>query len=92
MKEKMRKIFSPILNHFESGEAKYPYRESHRTILKILGFLFIVLSTGSFIASIMASKLAGIIPVIVFLLLGLVCEIVAFLGSDRAVANIWKNR
>lgn len=92
MKEKLRRIFSPILNLFESGETEYVYRESHRSILKILGFLFLTLSFGSTYASIAASKAGGLFPAIVFLLLGLVCEIVAFLGSDRAVSNIWRNR
>ena len=92
MKEKMKEIFSPILNHFESGETEYTYQESHRTILKILGFLFLILSAGALFACIIASKLSGILPVIVFLCLGIVCEIVAFLGSDRAVANIWKRK
>lgn len=92
MKDKMRKMFSPVLNQFESGETDYIYQKSHRIILKILGILFFALSSGCIYASVQASKLAGILPIIVFLLLGLVCEIVAFLGSNRAVANIWKSR
>lgn len=91
MKETMRRIFSPILNQFESGESEYIYQKSHRSILKILGLLFIILSFGSIYAAVKASALGGALPAIVFLLLGLVCEIVAFLGSDRAVANIWKS-
>ncbi len=91
MKDKMRRIFLPILNLFESGETESVYRESHRVILKILGLLFLILSSGSAYASIKASQAGGALPVIVFLLLGLVCEIVAFLGNDRAVANIWKS-
>lgn len=36
------------------------------------------------------SEGGGIIPTVVFLGVGLVCEIVGLLGSDRAVAKIWK--
>ncbi|MBM9514174.1 hypothetical protein [Desulfogranum marinum] len=91
MKKKIRKIFSPLLNMFESGGTEYIYRKSHRNILKILGFLFLILSSGSIYATIKTSQLGGVLPAIVFLLLGFVCEIVAFLGSERAVANIWKS-
>lgn len=92
MKDKLRNLFSPILNPFETGGTEYIYRKSHRSILKFVGFLFLFLSLGSVYASIQASTLGGAIPSIIFLLIGLVCEIIAFLGSDRAVANIWKRR
>ena len=90
MKDIMRKIFSPILNKFESGENIYAYRKSHRQILVIVGLLFLVLFSGSHYASIHASELSGVLPIIVFLLLGIVCEVVGLLGTDKAVANIWK--
>ncbi|WP_028580379.1 hypothetical protein [Desulfogranum japonicum] len=92
MKEKLKKIFAPILKPFESGENEYIYRESHRSILKIFGLLFFILSIGSIYASIKASVLGGVLPATVFFLIAFVSEIVAFLGSDRAVANIWKRR
>ena len=92
MKALMRKLFSPVLDLFESGEEQYVYRESHRKILIAAGFLFLILSFGSLYASITASEFGGILPVIVFFLAGAVCEIVGFLGSDRAVAKIWKSK
>ncbi len=92
MKDIMRKIFSPILNQFESGENIYAYKKSHRQILVIVGLLFLFLSGGSLYASINASELGGLVPIIVFLLLGIVCEVVGLLGTDKAVANIWKSK
>ena len=92
MKEKLRKIFRPILDLFESGEDDYAYRKSHRKILIFIGVMFLFLSSGSFYVTIMASEIGGIIPAIVFLLIGFVCMLVAFLGSNRAVAKIWRNK
>lgn len=92
MKALMRKIVSPILDHFESGDNEYTYQRSHRKILIALGALFLLLSFGSLYASIISTKMAGLLPAVVFLLIGGVCEIVGFLGSDRAVANIWKRK
>lgn len=92
MKDTLRKVFSPLLKPFESGETDYIYRESHRSILKFVGLLFLFLAFVSLYAAVKASALGGAIPATVFLVIGLVCEIVAFLGSDRAVANIWKRR
>lgn len=34
----------------------------------------------------------GLIPVAVFLAVGLVCEVVGALGSDKAVARMWKSK
>ncbi len=90
MKESLQKIFAPVLNLFESGEGQYIYKPSHRTVLIVLGFLFIVLASGSLYASFIASEWGGIVPILVFLLIGIVSEIVGWLGSDRAVATIWK--
>lgn len=92
MKDTLKKICSPILQPFESGETEYIYQESHRSILKFLGLLFLFLACVSLYAAVKASALGGALPAVIFLVIGLVCEIVAFLGSDRAVANIWKRR
>ncbi|WP_461481971.1 hypothetical protein [Porticoccus sp.] len=88
----MRKLFSPVLGYFESGNGEYAYRESHRKILVALGGLFLLLSFGSLYASIVAAKPAGALPVTIFFLVGSVCEIVGLLGSNRAVAKIWKSK
>lgn len=90
MKETMRKLCSPLLGMFESGEGEYDYRPSHRTILIVLGLLCFVIASISLTVTMMTGEFAGIIPIMLFLLTGLVCEIVGLLGNDRAVARIWK--
>lgn len=92
MKERMRRLFWPILRTFESGEGDFSYKASHRTILIAVGSLFLLLAFGSLYASFRASMYGGLIPGGVFLAIGAVCFIVAFLGSDRAVAKLWRNR
>lgn len=90
MKATLQKIFSPVLNLFESDADQYIYKPSHRIALIVMGLLFLVLASGSLYASFIASEWGGIVPILVFLLIGVVCEIVGLLGSDRAVATIWK--
>ncbi|MCG8394094.1 MAG: hypothetical protein MI745_13535 [Pseudomonadales bacterium] len=92
MKRLLRKLFSPILNPFESGEDNYAYRPSHRKILVAVGLLFLILSLGSLAMVIRASLYGGLIPVVFFLLVAVVCLVVALLGSDKAVARIWKSK
>ena len=92
MKEFLRKVFSPILNPFESGDDNYAYRPSHRKTLIVVGALFLVLSTGAAAATVVAELYGGLIPVAVFLAVGLVCEVVGLLGSDKAVARMWKSK
>ena len=88
----MRKLFLPILSIFESGEGEYSYKKSHRKILLIVGALFLILSAVSAISAISASQMGGVIPFLVFFLVGLVCEVVGLLGSDRAIAKIWGSK
>lgn len=92
MKESLKKCFSLVLAPFEKGEGAYVYKPSHRTILIVIGLLFCALSLGSLFLSVSFSEAGGIIPIVVFLAVGLVCEIVGFLGSERAVATIWKSK
>lgn len=92
MKNTFRKVFSPILNILESGEGEYNHEKSHRKITLVVGILFWVLSGVSAMSAISSEQLAGFIPFTVFFLLGLVCEVVALLGNDRAVAKIWGNK
>jgi len=92
MKTLLRNLCSPLLDYFESGEEEYVYKSSHRTILKVVGFLFLALSIVSLSFSIAAAEVGGIIPFLVFLSVGIVCEVVGFLGQDRAVAKIWRNK
>ncbi|MGO2235178.1 hypothetical protein B6N13_22850 [Marinomonas sp. UCMA 3892] len=90
MKDVLRKICSPVLGIFESGEGDFDYKSSHRTILIVLGLLCFLIGSVSLVMTLMTGEAAGIIPIMVFFLMGLVCEIVGLLGSDRAVARIWK--
>lgn len=92
MKNIMRKIFSPILNYFESGDGEFVYKSSQRKILIAVGLLFLLVSSFAFAISVAASQMGGIFAILIFFLAGAVCEIVGLLGSDRAVAKIWKSR
>ena len=92
MKSTMRKLFSPILAYFESGEGAYSYKKSHRTILVIVGSLFLVLSCISIAAIVATLQVGAMIPILVFFLTGLVCLVVGGLGTDRAVAKIWGSK
>ena len=91
MKVRLQKTLSPILNIFESGDGEFNYKSSHRAILVAVGALFLLLSLASLIAAFYTAQLGGLVSFIVFFALGAVCEIVAILGSDRAVAKIWGN-
>ncbi|MDB4836925.1 hypothetical protein OAH87_00460 [Marinomonas sp.] len=90
MKDMMRKLFAPILNIFESGEGEYNYKKSHRTILIVFGLLCFLIGSVSLTFALKIGEPVGALPIVVFYLTGLVCEVVALLGSDRAVARIWK--
>ncbi len=92
MKDLLRKLFSPVLKPLEAGDSEYAYRPSHRKILIAMGSLFIFLSVIALVSSAYAGQWGGILPVAVFFLVGLLCEVVAFLGSDRAVAKLWKSK
>ena len=92
MKAHLKKVFAPILNIFEAGDGKYKYKGSYRTILIAVGALFLLLSLVSLAAAFYTAQVGAWLPSIVFFVAGSVCEIVGFLGSDRAVAKIWGNR
>ncbi|WP_243711893.1 MULTISPECIES: hypothetical protein [Marinomonas] len=92
MKESLRKGFSFVLAPFEKGEEEYVYKPSHRKILIVIGLLFCALSIASLSLSVKFSEVGGVIPIVVFLAVGLVCDIVGFLGTERAVATIWKSK
>ncbi|REG86596.1 hypothetical protein [Marinomonas pollencensis] len=92
MKEALRKRLWLVLAPFEKGEGAYVYKGSHRKILIVIGLLFCALSLASLSLSVKFSELGGVIPIVVFLGVGLVCGIVGFLGSERAVATIWKSK
>lgn len=92
MKNALRALFSPLLNLFEGGPDEYIYKPSHRTILLVVGVLFAGLGGFGLYMVVTTAQYGASLPVIVFLLAAAVCWIVGFLGSDKAVARIWKNR
>jgi len=92
MKRFFTKVFSPILNIFEKAEGDYAYRPSHRKILFVMGILFLIISGVALYFSLLINEMGGLLPVVLFGSIGLLCLIVAFLGSDKAVAKIWRNR
>lgn len=91
MKSKLQELFSPVLDYFESGEGDYSYKESHRTILVVIGILFLLLSLVSLAAAIVTEQIAAVFPFLIFFSAGTVCVIVGGLGSNRAVAKLWGN-
>jgi hypothetical protein len=92
MKSAFRKLFSPILNHFESGNDEYKYVKSHRTILAAVGVLFIVLASVSAFAAITTAQYGAFLPVVIFFTAASVCLIVSLCGNERAVATIWRSK
>lgn len=91
MKSLLRKLFSPILNPLEAGDAPYGYKPSHRVILVVLSVMLSGLAALVFVLS-QGKELTYLFPVIVFGLVSFTGLVVAFLGSDRAVAKIWGSR
>ncbi|MCB5162213.1 hypothetical protein [Marinomonas algarum] len=90
MKERLQKLCAPILGLFESHQGDYDYKPSHRLILIVLGLLCFLIAAISLAVTMMTGEMAGIVPIALFGITGVVCEIVGLLGSDRAVARIWK--
>lgn len=88
----LRSLFAPLLNSLDSGNGPYEYKPSFRKILMVVGFLFLVLSTGCVLVAVYAALLASLMPATVFGVAGIACLAVATLGTDRAVARIWNNR
>jgi hypothetical protein len=91
VKKILRKLFSPVLNIFESGDDPFTYKPSHRTVLIIMGGLFSGLATLVFFLA--QGKDPGyLFPVVIFGGAGLLSLLVGILGTDRAVAKIWGSR
>ena len=92
MKQQLRRIFAPLLNCFESGEGAFNYRKSHRTILMVVGLLFLIVAIISGLAALSVAQIGVFIPVVIFTTASFVCLIVSFLGNDRAIATIWGSK
>lgn len=92
MKHFFRQLAQPILKPLENAQGVFTYRSSHRTMLWIMGVLFLFLAAVTAYFSLQIEQWAGLLPVILFAGIGKVCLIVAWVGSNKAVANLWKNR
>lgn len=86
------RLFRPILAFFETGQPAQGYRPSHRKILIAVGVLFGFLCAVSVYFGVTADMMGALIPSLIFFAVSLVCLVVAFLGSDAAVARIWGSR
>jgi hypothetical protein len=91
VKELLRTLFSPILAVFESGDEPYHYSASHRTILIIVGILFSGLA-GLVFWLVQGLELTYLLPVVVFGGIAFLSLVIGLLGSDRAVAKVWRSR
>ena len=91
VKDKLRSLFSPILNILESGTEPFAYKSSHRTVLVILGCLFSGLATLVFFFA-QGEDPVYLLPVLIFGGIGLMSLLVGLIGTDRAVAKIWGSR
>lgn len=92
MKSILRKLLSPLLNYFESGEGKYSYKKSHRVILIVVGSLFLFLTISVMAAGIAFSQISAVLPGLIFLSVSITCLAVGALGTDRAVSKIWGSK
>lgn len=92
MKALLTKLFSPILNLFENADGEFHYSPSHRKILLVVGLLFFAISGVSAYFGFAINEVAAALPAAIFFAGGLVCVVVALLGSDKAVSKVWTNR
>jgi len=92
MKKLLRKILAPILTPLEKGDDPYDYLPTHRTFLKVLGVLFLIIASVGLYFTLQISQWAGLLPVTIFAGIGLISLAVALVGSDRAITKIWRNR
>lgn len=92
MKKLLRKLASPLLNSLENSEGDYQYSPSHRTVLKVMGLLFLGVAGVTLYFVMKIEEWAGLLPFILFGGIGLLALLVAYVGSDKAVAKLWRNR
>lgn len=87
-----RRLFAPLLNPLEGGAQAYTYTPRARLILWVVGLLFLGLASALAIFMPKGIDVAVFIPICIFALVGLFAVIVAWLGSERAIAKVWGNR
>jgi len=91
VKRILRKVFSLILNPFESGDKPFAYKSSHRVILIIMGFMFSGLAVLVYWFA-QGKDYTYLLPVVIFGGGGFLSLLIGSLGTDRAVAKIWGSR
>ncbi|MFT7219161.1 MAG: hypothetical protein ACI8Z1_000775 [Candidatus Azotimanducaceae bacterium] len=84
-------MLSIILNRFESGDAPFVYKPSHRYILIFMCLLFLGLAALTFYLM-PPGDYSYSFPVLVFGGTGILGIIIGTLGTDRAVAKIWGSK
>lgn len=87
-----RRLFAPLLSPLEGGDQAYTYTPRARLILWVVGLLFLGLASALAIFMPKDIDIAVFIPICIFGLVGLFAIIVAWLGSERAIAKVWGNR
>ncbi|PKM29053.1 MAG: hypothetical protein CVV07_12195 [Gammaproteobacteria bacterium HGW-Gammaproteobacteria-11] len=87
-----RSLFAPLLTPLERGDQPYHYPPKARLILWVVGILFLGLSIGLAVFLPAGTDVAFLVPVSIFGLVGLFAVIIAWLGSERAIAKVWGNR
>lgn len=92
MKNTLRKLFAPLLSIFEKGEEPFSYKKSHRTVLVVLGCLFLFLSIVAAGLGVSFGQMGALIPALVFLGVAVTALVVGALGTDRAVSKIWGSK
>jgi len=92
MKKFFRSVFASILIIFEKGDGPYNYKPLNRIILNVMGTLFTCLAIAVAFSVPDEGSVGYMLPVVVFLALGITCLVVGILGNERAVCKIWGNR
>ncbi|MEH6566537.1 MAG: hypothetical protein V7756_14505 [Halopseudomonas sp.] len=92
LKDTARKLCSPLLKPLENSDAPYHYTPRSRAILVIMSVMFLMLATGLALFLPSGIERTFLIPVSVFGLIGVLGLLVAWLGSERAVARLWNSR
>ncbi len=92
MKDLLRRWFQPLLRRLEAGDGEYHYRPMNRHLLVIIGLLFCGLAAAVLVVAAKTASPAAAVPILVFAAVGITCLVVAWVGSDRAVARIWNSR
>jgi len=92
MKNRLQKIFSPILNIFEKNNDEFIYRPLNRKIVLFISATFFILAFGLPIYMPQLIEMGFWFVMLVFGGLSSVGLIVGIFGSDKAVAKLLGSR